>query len=214
MSVIASALTTLDHAKLLLGVTGTTSDALLELLINRVSVKICTDLSRKLARATYTEKIAPSSRTLLLLNEYPIVSITSLLCDGLPLVLDTDYRCDAQDKLRGELYKENGWATSYLVRGLAQDPFSPVRSIDVTYVAGYYLPGAAEYVEGADASLPLDIQQLADTVVAEQYLATKRQSRGLTSYSEGNISFGWKNSAETEAEYARVINTYKRWSVG
>lgn len=214
MSVLASALTTLNNAKLILGVTGTAHDALLELLINRVSTKIVTDLSRKLARATYTEHIEPSSRTLLLLKEYPIVSVTSVSCDGMPLVLDTDYRCDAQDKARGQLYKENGWATSYLVRGLAQDPAVPTRSIDAVYVAGFYLPASAEYVMGAEDSLPLDLQQLADSVVSEQFFATTRQSRGLTSYSEGGISFGWKLSDELEKEYLRVINTYRRWIVG
>lgn len=217
MSVMQTALTTLDHAKTVTGMGSiSTYDATLELLINRISSGVRSFLQRSLTRASYSEVIAPSSRPLLLLKEYPIVSVTSLTCDGLALVLDQDYRLDAQDKARGELYKENGWARSYLVRGLTSDPFNAVRSIEVTYIAGYYLPADVGYIEGADASLPIDIQMVVDNEIASQFLRIRAKAHGLSSYSEGGISMSWKDGSSQgfSDESVAILNAHKRWNVG
>lgn len=219
MGVMTTALTTLNNVKTVTGVSGSAYDDLLSLLINRTSMAVKTYLARQLARATRIEEIAPSARQLLLLNEWPILSVTSITCDGIALVKDQDYRMDAQDAAIGALYKENGWATSYLVRGVTQDPVSAMRSIRVEYVAGYYLPSDPEYIEGADASLPIDIQSAVDDMIAEQFLRIKTKSQGLSSYAEGDISMSWKDPSSgtmlgMSDEHAAILNAYKRWSVG
>jgi hypothetical protein len=216
---LVNALTTIANAKLIANIpsANTAYDATIELLINRASATVRNYLGRKLTRGTYTEKIPATSRQLLILQECPIVSITSLSNNGYAYTLNTNYRMDAQDAAAGMLYKEDGWNPELLVAGLTSDIMAAARTIDVVYVAGYYLPADPLYVAGADASLPLDIQGVVDELVASALLRVKLQSQGLSSYSEGGISYGWRNTASVmmglSDEHALVLNNYKRFVV-
>lgn len=217
MGVLASALTSLDNAKLLLGVTGTAQDALVSLLINRASAAVRTFTRRKLTRATYTEKIPASGTQRLLLNEWPIVSITSLKDNDYLLTLDDDYRLDDQDKRGGWVFREQGWAGSYGGRGLTSDPVFSSRNIDVIYVAGYYLPADVGYVEGADASLPIDIQSVVEEEVVQRFTMAKAKGFNLSSYSEGGISMSWQNNGDGESGLSKghedALRGYRRMFV-
>lgn len=216
---LVNALTTIANAKLIANIpaANTAYDAVTELLINRASATVRNYLGRKLTRGTYTEKIPATSRQLLILQEWPIVSITSLSNNGYAYTLNTNYRMDAQDAAAGMLYKEDGWNPELLVAGLTSDIMAAARTIDVVYVAGYYLPADPLYVAGADASLPLDIQGVVDELVASALLRVKLQSQGLSSYSEGGISYGWRNTTSVmmglSDEHALVLNNYKRFTV-
>jgi hypothetical protein len=217
---LVNALTTLANAKIVAGIPATVSvyDATLEHLINRVSGIVRKYLDRELTRSTYTEVLSATGRQLLILKEFPIVSITTLYSRDELLALNTDYRLDAQDKARGVVYKEDGWNPITLVSGLTMDVQASARTIDIIYIAGYYLPADALYVEGASTSLPLEIQAVVEEMVVSRWIRIKTQSQGLTSYSEGGISFGWKNDTGTAMmgitdEHAMALNPYKRFVV-
>lgn len=218
---LVNALTTVANAKYIANIpqADTTYDAAIELLINRASATVNNYVGHKLARGTYTEHIPATSRQLLIAKEFPIVSITSLTNNGFTFTLNTDYRLDAQDAAAGMIYKEDGWHPINLVAGLNLDIMAAARTIDVTYVAGYYLPADPLYVAGADASLPVDIQGVVDELVASALLRIKLQAQGLSSYSEGGISYGWRVNAAGSVmmglsdEHALVLNQYKRFIV-
>jgi len=221
---VINALTTLANAKIVAGIPSsvTTYDSTLEYLINKVSGKIRNYLGRTLARSTTTEKLPATSRQYLILKECPIVSITSLSSSDTALTLNTDYRLDAQDMASGMVYRELGWEPRVLVTGLVNDIVAAARTLDIVYVAGYYLPADVttapadpHYVAGDTSSLPLEISGVADEMVVSAWLKIKRQSEGLKAYSEGGISFTFQDYANTvnmgiSDEHAVVLNYYKR----
>lgn len=217
---ISQALTTLANVKAIAGIasTDTTSDALLELLINRASISIAGYCDRKFERASYTEYVPATSRQALLLRQWPIAAVSSITDEDTLLVLNTDYRLDAQDKAQGIVYREQGWSGSYLVRGLTSDPAASKRIISVTYTAGYYLPQDANYDLGAETSLPIDISMVCEQMVTESYYLTKQGGFGLKSLSEGGLSYSWGvdstqygNLTDGMADrYASILNRYRR----
>jgi hypothetical protein len=223
MSLWSGALTTLENAKLVAGVTGTSSDALLELLIDRVSKSVLTYLDRKLAYGTYAETLPATARQLMLLREWPIISIVSITDKGASLALNIDYRCDEQDALEGVVYKEDGWNPVNLVSGLVGDIQAAARTLVVSYTAGWYLPADPHYVLGSEpdfthgipGSLPLDIQQVVDEMVAERFLKTKTRAHGATQYKEGEIAYNWRDPTTTNVlgisdEHAAILSAYRR----
>jgi hypothetical protein len=224
---VINALTTLANAKIVAGIPSavTTYDATLEYLINKVSGKIRNYLGRTLARNTVTEKLPATNRQYLILKEWPIISVTSLTSSDVALVLNTDYRLDAQDIASGMVYRELGWEPRLLVSGLTLDPVAAARTLDIIYVAGYYLPADVtvapadpHYVAGDASSLPLEISGVADEMVVSAWFKIKRQAEGLKSYSEGGISFTWQDTINSvnmgiSDEHAVVLNAYKRFVV-
>ncbi len=213
-------LTTLANAKAIAGISAASTkyDTVLGLLISRCSGVIRRYLSRELARGTYDELLAPNSRQLLLLTEWPIVSVTSVADNGVPLALNVDYRCDPHDAARGVLYKEDGWQPINLVSGLTQDIMAAARTIEAVYLAGYYLPGDTNYEAGDDASLPVEISGVCEELVAIRLQKTRTQGHGLTTLREGEVNYSWKQaSTETEFglsdEQAATLNAYKRFNV-
>jgi len=158
----------------------------------------------------------------LILKEWPIVSITSFSSSDTALTLNTDYRLDAQDMANGMVYRELGWEPRVLVTGLVNDIVAAARTLDIVYVAGYYLPADVttapadpHYVAGDASSLPLEISGIADEMVVSAWYKIKRQSEGLKAYSEGGISFTFQDYANTvnmgiSDEHAVILNYYKR----
>jgi hypothetical protein len=220
---VVNGLTTVANAKLICGITSSTYDATIELLVNRASARISAFLGRDLSRKTYTEKLSGDNRQMLILQGWPIASITSVKIDDVPLVLNTDYRLDDQDKRSGMVYKENGWFTRPLVSGLTLDVQAAARGIDIVYIAGYYLPADVtsppndpHYVAGADGSLPLEIQGIVDELVADAWGKIQRKAYGLDSYKEGGISFGFAHALASSValgfsdEHASVLMAFKR----
>jgi hypothetical protein len=217
MSVIDGALTTLALAKETAGIPSgfTDDDSLLERKISALSMAVSIHCDRIFGSASgipsYVEKLSPPNRQLLLLKQWPIVSITSIMDNGYPLVLDTDYKLDAQEKARGEVYKANGWMGAALVTGMTLDPVANARLLTVEYTAGYFLPGDfVGYVEGALSSLPFDLVDFVSRKVAEAYYATKRQNFGLKSLSEGGVSYSFSDTRLLTEEDKEYLNAYRR----
>ena len=217
MAVLVDSLTTRDSAKLEAGITVSTFDANIERLVNRISTVVRRYIGHQLTRGTYSEVLPNPSRQLLLLKEFPIISITTLTDRGVTLVSDSDYRCDQQDKARGVVYRENGWQPTNIVSGLTLDIQAAVRDINITYVAGYYMPndtGAGHYVEGSATSLPDDIQQVVDEMIAARWIRIKTGTQGVTSYREADIALNFQIHRDTEEmgisdEHAEILNKYK-----
>ena len=232
-------LTTLANARLItLGSSGmTTYDALLTLLVNRISRLVEGVLGRKLEfNPSIVETIAPTSRQILLLHEWPIINIASVVAGsvegggGYIMKFGTDFFCDViQDAPRGALYAEMGWTPINLVTGISNDVMAAVRSVVVTYSAGYLTPPDAGYIEGQDAtysdptnmqtntpgSLPLDIQEVVDEEIAEKFNKITAGAFGTQVTREGQVMQNWRDPSVTESlgisdEHMIVLNHYKR----
>lgn len=207
-------LCTLANVKLLLGVSDTTKDTLLEMLITKASAAICAHTGRVFKRATYTaEPYAVNGQTYLYLRQWPIQTLTSVTLGGAVLTVNADYYMSAADAAQGRIYRAQGWNGAMLSRGLVPDAYEGDRDILVTYDAGYYLPDDDDYVEGADASLPLDLQDIAEAAVLERYSLTEKGANGLTSVKEGQVAYTFAPGAGLLSdELKKALRGYKRYA--
>lgn len=130
MAVGAYALTTREAVKAYLGMTGSTDDTFIDSAIDRVSARIDGHCRRYFVKRTYTSEYYDGTDSpYLLLRNWPIVSVASVIEDGLTLTVTTDYELIADE---GQIfYVEGHWSKS--------EP----RNIKVTYDAGYVFPSVA-----------------------------------------------------------------------
>lgn len=156
----ATNLTTLDRVKSELGISGTDHDEILEAKIAEASADIEAHLGRTLSRVTISETFWGGSgySAKILLDRYPVVSITSVTVDDV-LVDADEYRLDPDT---GILYRldTNGYPCTW----------TWVKSVVIVYVAGYLLPAEA------DRNLPYSIEGAAVDLVSSYW-----QSRGRDS---------------------------------
>jgi hypothetical protein len=217
---LINALTTIADVKTLAGISDTSQDARLELLINATSMFINNYCQRTFKRTTYTnEEYSPSNRQLLILRNYPIVSVTTLTVDDTLQVQGTDYIVTPEYSKSGMLYRAYGWTGRTIDREyLTLDPVAMKRTVKVTYIAGYYLPADVGYVQGADTALPADLSYACNLMVLSAYIqARKNNFDGLTSMSENGLSYAWgnlenakNNQSGLSSNVAGILNKYKK----
>lgn len=217
---IVNGLCTLADVKTLAGITETSQDARLELLINGVSAQIARYLERNLARTTYTETYSCPNRQLLVLRNFPIQSVTSVTQDGNLFTAGVDYVVTPEYSAWGAVYRAQGWIGYPINREyLTSDPVAGRRIIDVVYVAGYHLPADPAYVAGAPDSLPIDLQYAVSLVVLAAYIQARRNNfDGLASMTEGGLSYSWmsakgskpNNTAGFQESPGAILAKYKR----
>lgn len=212
-------LCTLANVKLLLGLSDTSKDTLLDMLITKASAAICAYTGRVLKRATYTsEPYAVNGQPYLYLNQWPIQTLTSVTLGGVVLTLNAGYYMSAEDAVQGRIYRPQGWKGAMLTRGLIPDAYEGDRDILVTYEAGYYLPddvtvapATAHYTAGAADSLPFDLQAIAEAAVCIRYGAITKGADGLTSIKEGGASYTFAaGDSLLNADLKKALQNYKR----
>lgn len=215
---LVNALCTLADVKTLAGISDTSQDARLELIINQVSSQIASYCARVFARATHSaEMYAPSNRQLLILRQSPVISVSAVTIEGNAV---TDYVVTPEYANAGMIYLERGWSAKELMRVfLTDDPVAGQRAIAVSYIAGYYLPGDVGYVAGADTSLPFDLQMVTCQMALAAYVQARRNNwDGLQSMTEGGLSYAWgaqtaigkNNQSGLMIAHAGVLNKYRR----
>jgi uncharacterized phiE125 gp8 family phage protein len=153
-------LATVDQLKAELGISGSSQDDRLSLLLAAASSAIEGHCGRTFARASITEQISPRGRQTINLARYPIASIASVTMGTATI---TDYQRDDE---AGQLWREGGWTWAALsLPDITQDPDPNMaaRNVTVTYAGGYILPGSP----GAD--LPAALQFAAIRVAAQMY---------------------------------------------
>lgn len=128
-----TALTTLERAKLELGISGTDDDEILTAKIGEAGSDIVVRCEPALKRETVTETFYPDRRgnsaEELALRRYPVAAVTTVTIDGLDLDA-AEYRVNGE---AGLLYRQT-------LDGCPRQ-WSCFRSIAVTYAGGYLLPG-------------------------------------------------------------------------
>jgi hypothetical protein len=140
-------LTTVTRTKTFLGISGSSEDTLLAMLITGASSMIASEFTRPLVRQSYQEDIAGSDRGRICLSRWPVdpdqVTVT---IDGEAV---TDFHVESP--ARGILYRQCGWPSIFNKAG--EDGETNVR---VTYPGGYLLASmvsswatATVYVRGS-----------------------------------------------------------------
>ena len=176
----------LADVKTLLGITDTSQDDKLNLMIKSASAKIEAYIGYSLGMGSYTDEIhAVNDRQLLQLNHFPLRTVTSVTRNGEQI---DDWKIFPEYARWGRLYRGNGWGGDMYTRGFTHDVVSGVWEYSVSYTAGYYLPNDNGYVEGADDSLPYDIVAVCMEFVVLKYNYDAMGATGLKSHSEGHIS--------------------------
>jgi hypothetical protein len=165
---ISTNLTTTTRVKLELGITKKADDALISIFVAGASSAAVGYCMRDFAQATYAEQIRSypfiDSASLVNLPDYiylsrkPLVSIASIIEDGVTLVAGTDYEFDPE-KAR-------------LTRLCSDRPVTwRFRKLNVAYVAGYTYPG----------TLPAAVESGVTEIVKDMWFA-KRRDPQIKSY--------------------------------
>lgn len=152
----ANDLTTLADVKSWLGRTDTNSDALIGALITRASRSICSYLQRPLLLPhSVTEIQDGTGGNVLLLKEWPALSVTSVVVDGIaiPQAMQQSpgWVLDAWNGVppgRMQALRLRGY--SY---GSALPAARNVASVQVTYQAGYQIAAERQIVTAGEASV-------------------------------------------------------------
>lgn len=202
MAVISEALTTLTTVKRRLGITVNDYDTQLEDYINRASILIKDYYGFSLKRTEYTEPYKPTNSQWLTLINYPVQSIAYITYQGTALTVNVDYVAAAQDLKYGTIYKENFWTGASYVAGVSYMPLASTRSYEVKYTAGFYLPADAGYVVGAEASLPLTISDVCETIVSNTFKTDNEQRQGVKSTSQGGVSYTYITGSDQTHAYS------------
>lgn len=145
-------LATVTQLKAILGITTSTDDTLMGILLDRASAQVVGYCNQGFAKETITETVKSEGRCNLKLSRKPIVSITSVTYDG-TLLDAADY--SLQEPELGFLFNSNGWNHTY-----------GERLYSVVYVAGYILPSFAT----GTINLPLDITAACLDIAKTMYL--------------------------------------------
>lgn len=171
-------LSTLENLKTIAGVSGTSQDTALTLILKAASAQVETYCSRRFGLRTTTETLAGTGRTDLLVSVWPIVSVTSVTVDG-NAVTDYVLRDAAIPDGPFYLWRLYGWRWKpSTIADVTTDPDAQSSdfNVSVTYIAGYKLPGVTyaydNAILAAASDLPSDVELAA--IRQAQYLWTRR----------------------------------------
>jgi hypothetical protein len=218
-------LTTLADQKIILQIdaSDTSSDTYLNLLISLISSQIESFLDRKLAVADYVENIAPSNTQILQMRQWPINTVAYVNENTVPMAVNVDYFIYPQYISSGQIYRGVGWNGQPYSRGLTYDPYANQITLEVSYNAGYNLPGDNVQTH----PLPADISMCCQLMVAQQYAKVIAGNTGdaFKMVKDGDLAYSFDNPSDLPGDlfginggmptqFANILNKYRRWVVG
>lgn len=167
-----ASLTTIQAVKAVLGITLSDSDALIDALIDRASATVESYCDRTLSQATHVEARDGGGGSAMMLRQYPVTSVTSVVIGGATIPQSPDGM-------------QAGWFVSGRTLHLIGYRFTrgPASSV-ITYTAGF-------------STVPADIEAATIEVVA---LMLKRRDRiGVSSKSMAGESITFEQAAMPES---------------
>jgi uncharacterized phiE125 gp8 family phage protein len=176
----------LTELKAHLGITDAAQDTFLENLTNRAYKILETYLGRVIKSATYTEYMDGDGTGELILNQFPIISVTSIH-DDLDRDFTSTFLIAATDYV---IYKERGVIKLFRNEGAFQ---KGLQNLKVIYVAGY-------------ATVPGDLVDALIQMV--EFMYNRSRTGGMQSQSLGGKSETYDQS-RIPAEVKRTLNSYR-----
>lgn len=176
-------LTTVARAKTELGISDSSQDTLLGLLLDEASDAIAVYCHRVWGRETVTETLPGTGRRLLGLSRTPLISITSITEDDVAI---TDYTIE--DAAAGALARDNGWwpsiAAGWDPEAYASQYILPTARqrwrYAITYQAGYILP------EETSPTLPGGVERAALETIKAWWQARSGRDPALVAVAMGS----------------------------
>lgn len=197
------ALTTLAKVKLILGISGTAQDSLLEELINYSTSfieAVCG--GRRFKETSYTELYDAPNGDKLFLNQYPVTELTSLEYRNSDISSPTYTAFNANDFVK---YFAEGFIKFYANYGAHLRGGEQL--IRVVYKAGYKIDFANEFT--ATHTLPTDLTMLCNELVGMMF--NQRNSAGLKSETTEGQSVTYALTAEQlSTTQNAIIDKYKK----
>ncbi len=188
---VTALLTTLARVKQFLGISGSADDDMLNNLIASVSDEVQKSLARRFITTTATsEKHSSQGRHSVMLNHYPVITVTTVTESDAALVEGTDFEATEEDLAIGQLVRISGTMPINWISG--------TRNIVSTYDHGY-------------AAVPAGVVQAATELVSYDY----RQAKGWFGLSATALDAGgesqyrsrdqvWRAQRNRFAGYTRV----------
>jgi hypothetical protein len=184
MAVIPNAITTLAKVKTYLGITGTSDDVLLEMLIDNSSIYIENYCSRVFYKQEYEDIFnGDDFDDYVFIKNYPLIEVSKvekLVDDVWVEIGETGYSVDLEN---GVIYFDVAIP-------------SGVNNIKVYYEAGY-------------TTIPLDLQLICMKMVAKLY--NKRKSEGVSTEGLGQSSITWEDFLSKEI--IDILTRYKNYKI-
>ena len=190
------ALTTLVDVKQHLGITDASEDSFLEKLIDRSTSRIESHVNRKLKKRAFTELYDGPGTQHLLLNQFPITTVTSVNIDqGQDFLAGTNIDLDAliiraEEGLLsfgGETGGGPGFDTGIWIAG--------TRNIKVVYTAGY-------------DPIPDDLTHACVKLVAVEFNRSREGADGIETESVSGHSVTWVRGLPQEID--EMLLAYRR----
>lgn len=177
-------LTTLDNVKQWLGLNSVTDDALLSRLITSVSDYIQAWLNRQIAVTAYTETRDGNGRDFMLTANFPLVSVTSVVVDGVIIPSSTAYNMPG--------YYLDSKMQSIRLR---QQLFTKGRgNVSLSYTAGY-------------AATPPELEQACIETIALRYRERDRIGHASKSLQGETVAF---TIVDFPKPVMTILNNYKK----
>lgn len=185
MSVVNYALTTRTKVKSFLNITDSTSDTIIDEMINYITDYIESMCSRRFLSSTYTNEVYDTNgNTRVFLKNYPITSVSAV-----------EYRTGTPSNPSWVTYQVDNYLT-YLKEGFIRFystlPFV-YQGLRFTYIAGYLIDFTNEGNTTLH-TLPYDITMVATELVAKLY--GQRNAEGIQSQSTEGQSVTFANPSE------------------
>ena len=225
-------LCTLADVKTWLDISNTTKDVKLQLFIDTITEQMISHLGYQARNTTYTNEVhSINNNQLLYLKGAPIQSVSSLTIAGVPATQGSDdnsFQFDDTDAKAGRLFIGTGFCGNYYTRNMTYDPVSGMRSILVSYIAGWYFPDDANYSLthaksfNVSDSVPYTITLACIEEVVQKYRRNLAKAEGVESYKEGAISWKFANAKTGEesmdggglsGETREMRNSFRRWGI-
>lgn len=192
MALNSNALVTLEEVKQWLG-NSTINDLVLEIYINGISDMILKMIGRNILATDYIENIQGTNTEYLLLKNYPVNSVRSVVIDGMMEMDSTDYEVDNN----GIIFKGSGWWASGYSDLMSRRRTLTQRTIRVNYNAGY-------------EEVPSDLKLLTLGIIKGQINFDTSGANGMKSYSISDVKITWADEVKFTESQMVIINNYKK----
>lgn len=199
MALQSNALCSLVELKSFLGldVTDISKDPVYEIYVNGISDQIEKLICRKILAKDYTEKYKGTDSTDLILNNYPVNSITSIsyIDDGTEVETLDEYEYDLEEE-SGIVYKSNGWLLQGYSSYMSDKIDFPRRHIKVMYNAGF-------------VDVPADLKLICMRFISDSFAMDNSKGGILKQYQISDVSMTFKDDIKFSDEDMKTILSYK-----
>ncbi len=179
-------------------------DKFIERNINSASSLVSKYCNRLFIKDTYDEFYPGTGRQRLVLEQYPINTITSVSENSAALTAGIDYVTSNSTLLdEGIIFKEDGWTWFGFLIGLVGEPTAPINNIEVIYSSGFTLEPETE------RNLPFDLEDVVLSITADAFNEQQRATVGLKQLTQGKLTYVWDTAAVVK-QYSGVLDAYKK----